>query len=312
MTNQHKLCPNCETEVPESDYNFCNNCGQENRDIKLPVRYFVTDFFESLTNLDTKTFHSLRDLLWSPGLLTKNFNANKRARYVPPFRLYLLTSALFFLLLTFVFKKTVVENEANFRNTMIKETGAGQISMFTLTRFSGEQFKQLLAIEEVSVAKIDSFCQTSNIKTDFINSRILKGMLDFRTGRLQASQIEEMLFENLSYSLFLCMPIFAFLLYLFNDRNKYFFSEHFVFALHFHTYIFIILGISSLIAKSFFTIPSSLTMVFCYGIFTKSMYTVYQETWRKTIVKTLGILLFYLICLAFAFLTSFVWIFFKY
>jgi Protein of unknown function (DUF3667) len=266
MTNQHKLCPNCEAKVPNDGYNFCNNCGQENRDIKLPVRYFVTDFFESLTNLDTKTFHSLRDLLMSPGLLTKNFNANKRARYVPPFRLYLLTSALFFLLLTFVFKKDVVENEANFRNTLIKETGAGQISMFTLTRFSGEQFKQLLAIEDVSVAKVDSFCQASNIKTDFINSRILKGLLDFRTGKLQASQIEEMLFENLSYSLFLCMPIFAFLLFLFNDRNKYFFSEHFVFALHFHTYVFIVLGISSLIGKYLFTIPSSILLVFCYGI----------------------------------------------
>lgn len=98
MKNRVKsdICPNCEAHLTQREDNFCGNCGQENHTYKLPLSYFVKELVETFTNFDTKTITTLRDLLFSPGLLTKNFNNNKRARYVPPVRLYLVTSAVFF------------------------------------------------------------------------------------------------------------------------------------------------------------------------------------------------------------------------
>lgn len=50
-----------------------------------------------MTNLDGKVALTVRDLLLHPGRLTREYLAGRRARYLPPVRLYLLASVAFFL-----------------------------------------------------------------------------------------------------------------------------------------------------------------------------------------------------------------------
>jgi hypothetical protein len=51
---------------------------------------------DALVHLDGRLWRTLRTLLLSPGLLTLEYFQERRARYVPPFRLYLAASLVFF------------------------------------------------------------------------------------------------------------------------------------------------------------------------------------------------------------------------
>jgi hypothetical protein len=55
--------------------------------------------FETLTHADSRLWRTLRALLTRPGMLTREYFAGRRERYLPPIRLYLVLSVAFFLLL---------------------------------------------------------------------------------------------------------------------------------------------------------------------------------------------------------------------
>lgn len=99
MSAHHKLdvCPNCDTHLGH-DANFCPNCGQENHEVKLPLGHIAYEFVESITHFDNKLWNSLKAIFTRPGKMTAEFLEGKRARYVPPARLYVFVSVLFFFL----------------------------------------------------------------------------------------------------------------------------------------------------------------------------------------------------------------------
>jgi hypothetical protein len=88
-------CLNCEAPVPGR---YCQACGQEARSTVITVRDYLRDAAEELFSLDGKVLRTLRVLLFSPGRLTTEYLAGRRARYVSPLRLYLLASVAFFTL----------------------------------------------------------------------------------------------------------------------------------------------------------------------------------------------------------------------
>ena len=92
---KEKICLNCGTEVVGR---FCHNCGQENIEPKETVWHLVSHFFEDMTHFDGKFFTSLKDLLFKPGFLSKEYVLGRRVRYLNPIRMYLFTSAIFFLI----------------------------------------------------------------------------------------------------------------------------------------------------------------------------------------------------------------------
>jgi hypothetical protein len=87
-------CPNCGTL---GDDRFCARCGQR-RDVHLhSVGHFIGEAAEVLTHADSSLWRTFVPLLANPGFLTREFLAGRRARYLQPFRLYLIASVLFFL-----------------------------------------------------------------------------------------------------------------------------------------------------------------------------------------------------------------------
>ena len=84
-------CANCGT--PGSD-RYCGHCGQR-LDVHLhSVGHFVGEAAEVLTHSDSSLWSTLWPLLVRPGELTREFFAGRRARYLQPFRLYLVASVL--------------------------------------------------------------------------------------------------------------------------------------------------------------------------------------------------------------------------
>lgn len=100
------VCPNCGT-ILKPDFEFCPTCGQENHSLKIPIGHLVYEFVESIFHFDTKVWNTLKAIFTHPGRLTNDFVAGKRARYVPPARLYVFVAFFFFLMLNKVSDKFV-------------------------------------------------------------------------------------------------------------------------------------------------------------------------------------------------------------
>jgi len=93
-----EICLNCNFTLRPED-NYCPNCGQENNIRNLKVRYLIVEFFDGLYCFDTKIWNTVKASIIKPGRMTAEYLEGKRVRYVPPLKLYLFISFVFFLFL---------------------------------------------------------------------------------------------------------------------------------------------------------------------------------------------------------------------
>jgi len=99
---EQQQCKNCHTPLSGP---FCHQCGQPDRSI---IRFFGTlihELLEDIISIDSRAARTLFALLFKPGFLTKEYVAGRRFRYVPPLRLFLLTS-IFCIFFIWVLNKT--------------------------------------------------------------------------------------------------------------------------------------------------------------------------------------------------------------
>ena len=97
---KEKNCLNCGTEVHGK---YCHVCGQENLEPKESFWHLLTHFFYDFTHFDGKFFSTVRYLLSRPGFLTSEYAKGRRASYLHPIRMYVFTSAFFFIIFFWVF-----------------------------------------------------------------------------------------------------------------------------------------------------------------------------------------------------------------
>ena len=91
---QTLVCANCGAPLTGE---YCATCGQRHEPHVHTIAHFASEAFESITHADSRLWRTLGYLLTRPGLLTREFFDGKRARYLPPFRLYIVISLVFFL-----------------------------------------------------------------------------------------------------------------------------------------------------------------------------------------------------------------------
>lgn len=77
---------------------YCHVCGQENIEPKESFWHLVTHFVYDVTHFDGKFFSTLKYLLFRPGFLSSEYLIGRRASYLHPIRMYVFTSAFFFLI----------------------------------------------------------------------------------------------------------------------------------------------------------------------------------------------------------------------
>jgi hypothetical protein len=91
-------CPNCSTET-EGEH--CRACGQKRlHEGDLSVAHAWHHLVHETLHLDGKIFNTVKLLFTRPGQLTLDFLEGRRARHVHPIRLFLVFSAIFFLVST--------------------------------------------------------------------------------------------------------------------------------------------------------------------------------------------------------------------
>ncbi len=86
-------CQNCGAALSGE---YCSACGQRHEPHVHTVGHFASEAFESVTHADSRLWRTIGYLLARPGFLSREFFDGRRARYLPPFRLYLVISVLFF------------------------------------------------------------------------------------------------------------------------------------------------------------------------------------------------------------------------
>jgi hypothetical protein len=90
-----KVCLNCNAAL---EGRFCHICGQENIEPRESFWHMLTHFVFDLFHFDGKFFSTLKYLLFKPGFLSKEHLKGRRASYLHPIRMYVFTSAFFFLI----------------------------------------------------------------------------------------------------------------------------------------------------------------------------------------------------------------------
>jgi hypothetical protein len=92
---KEKNCLNCNAEVHGK---YCHICGQENFEPRETFWMLATHFAYDVLHFDGKFFSTLKYLLLKPGFLSHEYLRGRRASYLHPIRMYVFTSAIFFII----------------------------------------------------------------------------------------------------------------------------------------------------------------------------------------------------------------------
>lgn len=284
-----KDCLNCGTEVAGR---FCQQCGQENVEVKESFLQLLRHFLEDLTHFDGKLWKTIKLLLFKPGSLTKLYMEGKRASYIHPIRMYLFVSAVFFL---FMFTGEVPEKP--------EDLAANAKAPKDFVSGFNEGFKVDLekdSIEYKTVAEYNAAQQKlpESKRDQWLDATVkMKGIelnQKYQGDKFKIGQALIEKFEHyFSRMLYISLPIFAFFIWVLYRRNKnHFFVDHVIFSIHLYCAFYIILFIVNLISivldyfsnksSGFFGFIVALTLFFYLY---KSLKNHFGQSSKKTILK---------------------------
>ncbi|MDZ4739797.1 MAG: DUF3667 domain-containing protein [Alphaproteobacteria bacterium] len=89
-------CANCGTALNGP---FCSNCGQKASDLQRPIWWILGEFLDAVFSYDSRTFRTLWLLFAEPGEFTRRYIVGQRASMLPPFRLFVIATVVFFVTL---------------------------------------------------------------------------------------------------------------------------------------------------------------------------------------------------------------------
>lgn len=99
---EEKNCLNCGAAIYGR---YCHVCGQENLEPKESFWHLVTHFVYDIIHFDGKFFSTLKYLLFWPGHLSHEYLKGRRMSYLHPIKMYVFTSAFFFLIFFSFYKE---------------------------------------------------------------------------------------------------------------------------------------------------------------------------------------------------------------
>lgn len=303
-------CLNCGTALMGP---FCHYCGQPDKNLMRFFPALVRDLLEDMVELDSRFMRTLKPLLFHPGKLTRDYLDGRRFRYVPPMRLYIFSSAVFFILASMLAGQAL---------DISAEKPGGGIHFNMDSDKEGEAPSATVATDHDSIIIFDKpWNRETNpfnipFMPDFINvwinDEIEESPQKGREIKANPNLIVEKVFDILPVAVFLMLPLVALLFkfwYLF--AGKYY-VEHLIHALHNHAFLFVIFTLT-LLSDSLATwldpaqtgraseISSRLTIVLLCWIpiyLLLSLKTVYRQRWIMTLAKFSVIGVSYVVLLA--------------
>jgi hypothetical protein len=263
---------------------FCSSCGQRAVPPNPTVAELTGDAWHELSGYDGRVLATIRGLL-QPGKLTTDYVSGRRAHYLPPLRVYLAASVLYFVIAA---AAPVSMGEAERRQV---RTGGVRIEVTGPASFG--------ALSEEDRAELRARLDES--------PRILRPMLQSILDDPAAFRAR--VFITMPRVLFGMLPIFAAIVSLFYRRRP--FPTALVFAVHLHSFAFVTLALSEL-AK--FTnlvvvaVGAGILAMLCVLVYTLvATRRVYGGSWPVIAAKTAGIGVLYLVASIPAFAIILAW-----
>jgi hypothetical protein len=206
-------CKNCEAVLLGR---FCANCSQA-ADVHVPTtRELAHELMEGLTHSDSRLWRTLTTLWFKPGKLTQEFIAGRRVAYLPPFRLYLVLSIIFFLMLSAVPMKTKV---ITFDEAMKSAAAPGTT---------------LPAARSITSCADVNFMTFSDHPT--WNPRIRRACEAIVQDN--GANLLHVAVGTMSKAMFIFLPLIAFLNMLMYWRPRFRYAEQLLFFVHLHAFYF--------------------------------------------------------------------------
>ncbi len=299
-------CPNCGTRLTGR---YCSNCGQEDHSLAVPLYRLILDFLSDQFQFDARIWTTLGLLLFRPGHLTRTYLAGKRQSHIPPIRLYLFVTIIFFLTVGFL-------PFGGVHFDIRSPTGKQLVATGTATHASGVPAVGSAVAPLTSTTDIGRLIEQRIAKAGRTQSPAAASVADsarkFWLPRIKAlqdhpGQFWKRFWSNMPKVLFFLIPVFALLLKLFYLLRKRYYSEHLIFALHYHSALFIYLLIVVLLMLLTRVTPPILDSILRWcclvlGIWSviyafPAMRVTYDDSWPLAVLRGSALWFLYSIAL---------------
>ena len=275
---------------------FCPQCGQSKKDFDRPLKFFLVDFAGNIFAFDTRLWQSLKHILFCPGRMETNYINGKRIRYMPPFRMFVFVSFFLFLTLSWATGKTISKNKSDIQ-FLNGEAITDSIYNDIRERYPEINFSQQRSSKQLESATTDSIKITAETSAPASFPQYLKGSGKIEHIIENPKMYIDRFFKYASWSLFLLMPFYGFLLWLNFRKSKRNYISHFLLSANQHIFIFVILILVLITGLAF---PSKSVHPENYLLYLFPVYAmagalrVYKRHWLRTGIRLLVLICTYL------------------
>jgi hypothetical protein len=288
---------------------YCGACGQRLEPPLHTLWHFMSVAAEDLTHADSRIWRTLAALLFRPGSLTAEFIRGRRARYLPPVRLYLVLSVVFFLWLdaAHTSPQVLTISTSDVHRTDLSEavrkldrapaqapaTGAAKAPEKVYSPFSPAR------PGETAEQRTGRLCR--NMSYDGPWQERVRPLLSRACPRIVADNgraLGEAYLHNVPRAMFLFLPLLAAAMRLMYWRPPHYYVEHLLLLVHNHAFVFLIvlLGwpLSALLPVGGSWLRTAVVLYIPWYMY-RSMRVVYGQGRALTLGKLAGLSFFYLV-----------------
>jgi len=258
-----EVCLNCGTALSGQ---YCGNCGQRATSRLISVWELLRDAFGDLLELDSRLWRTLVPLAVRPGQLTLDYLEGRRARFMPPFRMYLVLSIVFFLVAFFDPREELgILFEPQVPSATESEENANEADEIRAEIFRDLAEEGIIVIDPGSTdvagdaaedGDADSNCDLDDFDSadlpDWLASRLTEERLKVMCDRIIADDgraFLNKLLDNVPAALFILLPLMALVLKILYPLSKRYYVEHLLFVVHYHSFAFLILSLQVLFTR---------------------------------------------------------------
>jgi len=267
---------------------YCANCGQA-AEVHVPsTGELVHEALEGITHSDSRLWRTLYLLCFKPGKLTQEFIAGRRAAYLPPFRLYLVLSILFFLVasVSSIHVKFATLDDALVGATRDPSAACASVNA---TPFDATLFGRDWA------PRIKHTCN--------------------EIARDNGANLLHVALGTAPKAMFIFLPLIAFLHMLLYWRPRHRYAEHLLFFLHLHAFFFSVMALTMLsgVAAAAWPRTSLVWSLVPLLLWSLPVYTVlamrlvFGRSWTRTLVQASALFIVYMVVMMIALTGVFVY-----
>jgi hypothetical protein len=311
------VCANCHAPLSGE---YCATCGQRHEPHVHTVAHFAGEALESVSHADSRLWRTLWYLLARPGFLTKEFFAGRRVRYLPPFRLYLVISVLFFLVVGLPDKAVIefdgtptdrVEKMKAAADELDRQTGPGSEALKAAAASMREQAEKEKAERKAGKPYVapDGLSE-KNAMSDFCdefrnpdrNANANYAKLHKACAKISEDggrELAKTVVHNIPRAMFLFLPLLALAMKPLYWKPKRYYVEHLLFLIHNHAFVFLVLSILGLlemipVVGNHLGIVKFAAWLYMIWYLFRGMRNYYGQGWALTFLKYLQIGLSYI------------------